>query len=1150
MNAKDESSGLGRTGLAARLLGRAPGGASTGADMIPRWRRERNVHARADQARDRGDWAAAAELYAKAVAQDPGRDDLRIQLGNCLKEAGRFEAAFNAYRAVTSPAERDEANLQLGHLLKVSANYAAAREAYLRAASGSAPGPAAAASSELRGIFNLRLSAARLSEPRSAALEDALRFRRAILESAFCEIIPSSVPRILVAGHACLDAGFTHEARCWFELAYVLDAAAPDENRSIADLAAETGLWRDDPIEFALLDERSDATPEDARVRALNAILVNQFAVSSEVLDIHQADLSLSRALERTLLSGKRAFAPEGGDWIRVYAGSGREDLTLPASGACRTLLGALSLPRDQSPDHVRAALATIAGMVGESPVLASFVGDMNAADTRRSVQRAYANVCAAAFDRLARLPELIDLCRPVQLAPHVTAMTDASSVEIGGAASDRAPLSRLVIRALPASVSVELADAAVAGLFDLTSLDEPRALFTSMANAGLTRIGGLSIVCRVQELEGALHSLVVLEKLVTGLREIGAWNSAVRVGEYLCFVRPESVNYRLDLALMNKTLGRFDRARDGLLSVLRVAPERPETAQELAWVAPETLSPEELQSLALQFPAVEIALHGRSLSYLLDEPFAAAPDTGSMFSFLFRKSQRSVRPDPLAANDRIDIIQTGWRTRMIDGVTLPLLSGVSFVRARVVASGDVMVVRIRADGRTIYQSEGPAAFVSPNGRRVYYINAWFDARSLRPGRRRIQIYAQLRSSAYMASDVDVIVDHASPDFADDSDAAIPTPPSADTDVEAYVHSLPSVMRPSQRTAFGAVERVLLQRLDQLGDTAASIPAMKRLKEAFAGASLSVLVTPANREFMEASGLFDRVYTAPFAYNHATRRRSMSRAEEARLRDELGLGRFDVAIDLSPGADSRPILLLSKARRLVGFNPHDFPYLDFGIDFISRDSINRKHNVSHTTMISALAEAIATAAAPAPAREPRRSPGDDALLAAQGLTAKTYITLHSGARLAIKRWPMAHYIELANLVTRELDIPVAFFADDPLTAEQKAQFTRYEKVVLFEGRVTFETLDAVLAHSRAVVGNDTGPKHLASLRGAKVVSVHMGQVNWNEWGQDGDGLIVSRRTPCCGCGIEDPSECGKDLACLTFIRPTEILSALRTAIGE
>jgi ADP-heptose:LPS heptosyltransferase len=358
------------------------------------------------------------------------------------------------------------------------------------------------------------------------------------------------------------------------------------------------------------------------------------------------------------------------------------------------------------------------------------------------------------------------------------------------------------------------------------------------------------------------------------------------------------------------------------------------------------------------------------------------------------------------------------------------------------------------------------------------------------------------------------------------------------------------MIRPSRRTAFGAVKRVLLQRLDQLGDTAASIPAMRRLKAAFAGASFSILVTPANRELMEATGFYDRVYTAPFAYDHATRRRSMSRAEEARLRDQLALGRFDVAIDLSPGADSRPILLLSKARHLVGFNPHEFPYLDFGIDFISRDSVNRKHNVSHTTMVNALAEAIATGAAPAPAREPRRSPGDDALLAAQGLTARKYVALHSGARLAIKRWPLANYIELANLVTSELDLPVAFFADDPLTAEQKGQFARRDKIVLFEGRIDFETLDAVLAHSSVVVGNDTGPKHLASLRGAKVVSVHMGQVNWNEWGQDGDGLIVSRRTPCCGCGIEDPSECGKDLACLTFIRPTEILSALRMAIGE
>ena len=80
--------------------------------------------------------------------------------------------------------------------------------------------------------------------------------------------------------------------------------------------------------------------------------------------------------------------------------------------------------------------------------------------------------------------------------------------------------------------------------------------------------------------------------------------------------------------------------------------------------------------------------------------------------------------------------------------------------------------------------------------------------------------------------------------------------------------------------------------------------------------------------------------------------------------------------------------------------------------------------------------------------------------------------------------------------------------------------------------LSFPELDALLSRCAVFVGNDTGPKHMAALRGAPVVSIHMGAVPWQEWGQDGSGFIVTRRAPCYGCGIEDVADCGKGLPCL------------------
>jgi ADP-heptose:LPS heptosyltransferase len=91
----------------------------------------------------------------------------------------------------------------------------------------------------------------------------------------------------------------------------------------------------------------------------------------------------------------------------------------------------------------------------------------------------------------------------------------------------------------------------------------------------------------------------------------------------------------------------------------------------------------------------------------------------------------------------------------------------------------------------------------------------------------------------------------------------------------------------------------------------------------------------------------------------------------------------------------------------------------------------------------------------------------------------------------------------------------------------------------------FDQFDALLSYCSLFVGNDSGPKHLASLRGAKVVSVHMARNNWNEWGQENSGYIISRRVPCAGCLVwHNPEECGKDFACIRGIKPEEVMGAV------
>ncbi len=88
----------------------------------------------ADAARDRRDWARAAELYEQVVSVDPSALDIMIQLGHMLKEMGEFDRAASCYYSVLEKRSHDDdLHLQIGHLEKRRGNIIEAREYYGKA---------------------------------------------------------------------------------------------------------------------------------------------------------------------------------------------------------------------------------------------------------------------------------------------------------------------------------------------------------------------------------------------------------------------------------------------------------------------------------------------------------------------------------------------------------------------------------------------------------------------------------------------------------------------------------------------------------------------------------------------------------------------------------------------------------------------------------------------------------------------------------------------------------------------------------------------------------------------------------------------------------------------------------------------------------
>ncbi|WP_294389643.1 glycosyltransferase family 9 protein [uncultured Sphingomonas sp.] len=471
------------------------------------------------------------------------------------------------------------------------------------------------------------------------------------------------------------------------------------------------------------------------------------------------------------------------------------------------------------------------------------------------------------------------------------------------------------------------------------------------------------------------------------------------------------------------------------------------------------------------------------------------------------------------------------------------VLRGVQAVRGACISHRAVEAVQLLLEGEEIAREvvqPAPLRDAAP-GQGKYVFNIWHDFSHAPRGRKRLELRFLDASGGKVTSrrETVLIADAITEADYPSSDAVVDPAPG---DLVAAINARPSMVRPATRSVLnGPVRSILVQRFDQLGDLVVSMPALRRLREIAGDAKLVGLLGRGNADLGATLGLFDEIITIDVPEDPVERRRVMSAADQQELRARLHAYHFDVAIDLMDLQVSRAMLKLSGARYLYAANEHDAPWLSASVSTYARDPANDRENSPVSGRLLALVERLGPLLAN-PARVVRREGLERALLAPYGLEGtEPYVVLHTGARLAYSHWP--HFATLTALLLERTDATVVVLADDAAGLGLPPAVAGSPRVRTIEGLMPFDRFDALVSFCSLFIGNDSGPKHLAALRGARVLSMHMARLNWNEWGQEGEGLIVSRRVPCAGCGIVESGDCGREFACIRNVRAEEVLDA-------
>ena len=383
-----------------------------------------------------------------------------------------------------------------------------------------------------------------------------------------------------------------------------------------------------------------------------------------------------------------------------------------------------------------------------------------------------------------------------------------------------------------------------------------------------------------------------------------------------------------------------------------------------------------------------------------------------------------------------------------------------------------------------------------------------------------------------------------------DSDGWLPPFAEGTQDtLDDQINSLPSVIhRASSRSVPVDPRTILVQRLDQLGDLSVSSSAIQRLREVVPDAKIVGLLGPANADLARTLNLFDEVLVFDFPDDPIQEDRILDRDGQLSLARMLAPYNFDVAFDLACYGTTRQLLPLSGAPMMIGFGPEDWLTLSVALRY--NEGRSRREFLRHAGAVRTLIEAFA-ALIDSGARTIRRDDLDPSVLAPYGIIpGDRFVVLHAGSRIKFTRWP--YFAELAERLLLETDIKVVVMAEDrALETQMASRHQASDRLIFISGKIPFDHFDALASFAASFVGNDSGPKHLAALRGTNSISLHSTRQNWTEWGQSPSGVIISRNVPCAGCALHfNPEECAKGVVCITGITVDEVLREMHEQIAN
>ncbi len=340
------------------------------------------------------------------------------------------------------------------------------------------------------------------------------------------------------------------------------------------------------------------------------------------------------------------------------------------------------------------------------------------------------------------------------------------------------------------------------------------------------------------------------------------------------------------------------------------------------------------------------------------------------------------------------------------------------------------------------------------------------------------------------------------------------------------------------------VRRLLVIRLDNIGDIVMLGPALRALRQALPAAHITLMASPAGSQVAPLLPWIDDVLVHRALWQDASGSMGLDPAAEQALVAGLRARAFDAAVIFTSFSQSpyppAYVCYLAGIPIRIGQSK------EFGGSVLSQwvkplpDGV---HQVDRNLYLLEQA-GFALAGRRLEVRMPAAAQAAAARkLAALGIAPDApFLLLAPGASCPARRYDVQRFAEVARTLAGETAWPVVVVGSAretdfiaPILAAGPPG-----RILSLAGQTSVPELAAVIARSRLVLANDSGPMHLADATGRPMVILYSGTELEEQWRPRGaPARLLRRPTACSPCYRFD---CPYHMECLD-IAPAEVVTA-------